>query len=230
MESIFLKLLEKQISKDGKLELEVTGTSMLPTLNHGDRIIAVKSDSYCVGDVIVFTYKDQTLLVHRIVNKMDSCYFCKGDNSFRLEDISLEQILGKVIFKNANIGLPKWDNYKVRLSYNINRCFFQNRYDIEKTITSSLYKHYTNMISKDVSSISFLPSKKLNESVIFFEQMQQPKIPQQKMTMVYKYLQEHVETSFTLNDMVQTYAETSDVDVYDLIHSLIQNDYICVQD
>ena len=60
--------------------------------------------------------------------------------------------------------------------------------------------------------------------------MQQLKIPQQKMTMVYKYLQEHVETSFTLNDMVQTYAETSDVDVYDLIHSLIQNDYICVQD
>lgn len=76
-------------------QISVSGISMEPILKSGDSITIKREDNYDVGDILVFIYKEE-LLVHRLIKK-DSKYYCKGDNAFRLEDITKEQILGKII-------------------------------------------------------------------------------------------------------------------------------------
>ena len=49
------------------VELTVTGSSMEPVLHHGDTITVQNKESYEIGDILVFLYKHQELLVHRLL-------------------------------------------------------------------------------------------------------------------------------------------------------------------
>ncbi len=66
--------------------LSVAGNSMLPILHAGDSILVCRKDIYEEGDILVFFYKQNELLVHRLLKIKNGRYFCKGDNAFRLED------------------------------------------------------------------------------------------------------------------------------------------------
>lgn len=112
---------------------------MNPTLYEGDEIAVKPSPEYEVGDILVFSYKSDELLVHRLLKK-EGRFFCKGDNAFRLEDITAEQIFGKVISVNGNPVIP-WPDWKIQLSYRVNREFVKCRYDIEK-VKKCLYICY----------------------------------------------------------------------------------------
>ncbi|MGH3065319.1 MAG: signal peptidase I [Gaiellaceae bacterium] len=65
----------------------VSGTSMLPTLESGDLVIAFDRESYAVGDVVVYRVPSAdpgagTQIVHRIVGRSQngSGYLVQGDN------------------------------------------------------------------------------------------------------------------------------------------------------
>lgn len=73
------------------------GFSMIPTIQQKDMIRVQRSDKYCVGDIVVYEYKTQGLLVHRIIAINDNEVWCRGDNAVRIEKIGYADIIGKVV-------------------------------------------------------------------------------------------------------------------------------------
>ena len=126
-------------SKIGKpFQLTVAGTSMLPILHAGDAISVCRKDIYEIGDILVFFYKQNELLVHRLLRIENDRYFCKGDNAFRLEDISADQILGTVLLEND----PHKTDEFINDSYKINRIFRKCRNNTELTKRDPEYQIY----------------------------------------------------------------------------------------
>ena len=125
-------LLRSKIKKP--LNLIVSGTSMLPILHDGDIVL----DNYEIGDILVFFYKQNELLVHRLLKIEKDRYLCKGDNAFRLEDISKEEILGAVLLENDKHKSEEFIND----SYRINRIFRSCKYNTELTKQEAEYQHY----------------------------------------------------------------------------------------
>ncbi len=118
--------------------LTVYGTSMLPLIHEGDSISICSKDGYCVGDIIVFIYRQDRVIVHRLLKIQGDRYFCKGDNSFELEEITSEHIIGAVTLEND----PHKTSEFVRASYRINRIFVGFEHDIGLTKQSDEYKVY----------------------------------------------------------------------------------------
>lgn len=141
---IYYKLLLATMNKSDYADISVCGNSMQPTLNDKDIITIRRQNNYNIGDIVVFWYKDSELLVHRIL-KIDKNYYCKGDNSFRLENINPELILGKVVKVNKKDILP-WFDWQIDFSYTINRIFHQHKYNIKLTKQTDEYKLYEAII------------------------------------------------------------------------------------
>ena len=135
------------IKSNSTIDVQVEGTSMEPTMVSGDIVSIQPQDVYLPGDIIVFTYKNDCLLIHRLLKIENDRYFCKGDNSFRLEDISVDQILGKAIRSN---GLPiqRWNNELINLSYLVNRTFRNYGYNSDKTKESGIYRFYQRYVNR----------------------------------------------------------------------------------
>ena len=149
MDSMFNKnsgeLLLALSKLDKELSITVMGTSMEPVLKDGDVIKVKPCNNYEIGDIIVFLYKNNALLVHRLIKKRNKILLCKGDNSFRLEEVEEEYVLGKVISINSN-HIYTIPNELIELSYLVNREFRKNRYEIDKTKNSPVYISFRNKL------------------------------------------------------------------------------------
>ena len=134
--AIQLLLLRSKVKKP--FELQVAGTSMLPVLRDGDTVSVCRKDEYEVGDILVFVYKNNEVLVHRLLAVENGRFFCKGDNSFRLEDVGAEHIVGAVITEDdAHRG-----GDFIAASLGVGRAFRRCGYDIEKTKKTPEYLEY----------------------------------------------------------------------------------------
>ena len=143
-------MLSLLLKEGRKTQIHVKGISMLPTLVDGDCITVQRFSSYDVGDILVFRYKFDELLVHRLLKKEDR-YYCKGDNAFRLEDIQLGQILGKVVEVNGQAITP-WPKWKIDLSLEVGYIFRHNHYDVLKTKRTTVYQQYYEKIFQENTS------------------------------------------------------------------------------
>ena len=146
--SLYIKAFVSQVKFGTCPEISVVGSSMEPTLIEGDRIAIKKKKEYDVGDILVFLYKHNELLVHRLLRKESGLYLCKGDNAFRLEDIEYSQIVGCVTSIN---GFPPfyWNHELLELSYAVNRAFVKCQYNICKTKQTDIYKAYMAKICNE---------------------------------------------------------------------------------
>lgn len=88
---------------------------MYPTFSDGDMITIFRESNYVVGDILVFWYK-KDLLVHRLLKICDGIYLCQGDNSFRLESVEKEFVIGKVELINSN-PVQRWHRYRKTNEY-----------------------------------------------------------------------------------------------------------------
>lgn len=131
-----LLLLRAKIKKP--FELTVDGVSMLPVLHPGDSITICAKDEYSVGDIVVFFYKNDELLVHRLLKIDKGRYFCKGDNSFRLEDVDSSALIGSVLLDADPNNTPEF----ISASYAVSRVFRRCGYDVEKVKTTPEYIEY----------------------------------------------------------------------------------------
>ena len=126
--------------------VNITGHSMFPILNKKDVVVVKRSDIYQRGDIIVFDYGENVYIIHRILYcGRNSQYYCKGDNAFRIEIISEEDILGKVIFvkrDNGVLTLPVVADKFITLSLAVNQEFLNNHCKLRKTMKSIVYKEY----------------------------------------------------------------------------------------
>ena len=155
------KVLSAILKSKGQAEITVMGISMNPTLFEGDKVIIKKSNEYIIGDIIVFNYKNEGILIHRLL-KYDGRYFCKGDNAFRLEDIEYNQIIGKAVLVN-NTTIQPWDDWKVRLSYSLNRAFVKLRYNMDKIKKSNIYRIYSVLIlRKEENKMDYKKTDKMD--------------------------------------------------------------------
>lgn len=80
------------------IKVNVYGNSMYPTLRNTDSVVVCKANEYVPDQIVVFIYKNEGYLIHRILCISKGRFFCKGDNSHRVEIIRKEHILGKVLF------------------------------------------------------------------------------------------------------------------------------------
>ena len=125
-------------------ELTVNGMSMFPILYSGDNIKVCAKDDYSIGDIIVFFYKENTLLVHRLLKIENGRYFCKGDNSFRLEDVEKKDIIGAVQLEYDAHNTPEF----IAASYSISRIFRKCGYNTDIIKLTDEYLHYADRYLK----------------------------------------------------------------------------------
>lgn len=128
------------------MPLTVRGDSMLPSIQNGDSIAIRKFETYEPGDVLVFWYEGE-LLVHRMLQKeVDGC-LCKGDNSFRLERVYTEWLVGKVLCcREQPIKRPP--NALIQLSLQIGIRYQQGDIDQDSLKKTSLYVAYQKELDK----------------------------------------------------------------------------------
>ena len=130
--------LKKRMNSQGTVSVKIGGLSMMPVLQP-DSLVQVRSEQYYdIGDVIVFYYKStDSIIVHRILDRKDGEYICKGDNCFRLERVGDVDILGKVV------GIPFVSESFVKQSYQVGVEFIKNSYNENITKESMIYKEYS---------------------------------------------------------------------------------------
>ena len=145
--NLLYSILNHQLHKGIEVNITVTGSSMEPTLHADDMVTLRCAEVYTIGDILVFLYKNNELLIHRLLKIENDRYFCKGDNSFRLEDVTYSQILGKVVLKNGK-QLPPFSQTQLTLSYLVNRVFRKNTFIVDETKKSGLYRFYQQYIMK----------------------------------------------------------------------------------
>ena len=143
-------LLNKIIIARTRINHEVTiavsGVSMLPTMHEGDKVTIKKTDDYVPGDILAFLYKDNLMLVHRLVAIKNNRYYIKGDNAFRMEDVEFDSIVGKVILLNGKALEPTL-TYVVALSRLVNQCFRKCGYNVSATMKSGIYRFYNQYMN-----------------------------------------------------------------------------------
>lgn len=141
-------ILRAQLASGRDVDISVVGVSMQPTLYEGDVVTIHRPEAYKIGDILVFRYKNDELLIHRLLRIKGGRYFCKGDNAFRLEDVGYEQLFGKVIKSNGRELTPA-TKQQIELSYMVNRAFQKSGYQTSETKESGIYRFYKKYINKD---------------------------------------------------------------------------------
>lgn len=133
-------------------EAIISGMSMYPVLRSGDRVIAIKCTEYFDGDIVIFPYKDDGIICHRLLLKEGTTFYCKGDNSFRLEDVPCKEVLGKIvcIYRATNkIDIPTPTKEFLHESYQIGRLFHKLGYDKERVCATNQYRLYAERYLKN---------------------------------------------------------------------------------
>ncbi len=91
---------------DLPFEISVTGGSMSPSLKNGDCVAVRREDAYLPGDIVVFR-QNGGLTVHRLLWQAGGRAVCKGDSNLFREEVSAEDILGKVIeIRSGDVRFP----------------------------------------------------------------------------------------------------------------------------
>ena len=82
--------------------VKVIGNSMFPTIKSGECVhVLTGSDlQLYIGDIVVFRYRNEGFLIHRLMLKHEQTYYCKGDNSIGMEMVDEESIIGVVKIQN----------------------------------------------------------------------------------------------------------------------------------
>ena len=138
-------VLKKKLEKSSHIKITVDGISMLSQLMPGDIVKIKNSNQYSIGDILVFEYEDEGLKIHRLLKVKNEKYYCKGDNSFRLECINKNQVVGKVVEiqrANNNISLLSTDCLFIETALKVSREFVMTGYNHQKVIESDIYNRY----------------------------------------------------------------------------------------
>lgn len=140
------KVLRFMLEKTGSAIIRVKGYSMFPELSEGDNISLRKFQEYNIGDVLVYNYNGDGLLVHRLLS-INDLFVCKGDYAFRFEKINPSEIIGKVTLINGRT-IKSWDSWKINLSYEIGKMYSECN-SVEEVKNTSLYKLYYAVVLKE---------------------------------------------------------------------------------
>lgn len=138
-----------------KCFIKVQGDSMTPLIQPDDILIIKADNDYKKGDIVVFPYGyNQLLIVHRILKFHNEYFLCKGDNSFLIERVHSSDIRGKVVLikRLKEIRVPPIVSEKmITLSLEVNKEYRKNGYDFNSTIDSIAYKEF--MVERNICCV-----------------------------------------------------------------------------
>lgn len=130
---------------------------MYPAILPNDKVFIAQKDNYNVGNILVYTYRSEQYLIHRLLRRVHNRYYCKGDNSFRIEDISYQEILGQVefILRNNHIIVPEDVSLEfIKHSLKIGLEFSRIGYNRDKILNSTTYIKYKQLyLGDDINAV-----------------------------------------------------------------------------
>lgn len=132
--------------------VSVMGNSMYPAIWQDDKVFIYRKDDYDVGKILVYAYRSEQYLIHRLLRCINNRYYCKGDNSFRIEDVGKQDILGQVEFvlRNDHIIIPKDVTPEfIKSSLKIGLEFLNNGFNRDKTLNSDIFTKYKQLYLGD---------------------------------------------------------------------------------
>ena len=98
-QSKYNKIIRARLYTGHAVYATVRGTSMESILHDGDSVKITRKENYSVGDILMYDYKEEGILLHRLLVIQNSRYYCKGDNSYRLEEVGDNDIYGVAVAK-----------------------------------------------------------------------------------------------------------------------------------
>ncbi|MDO5376815.1 MAG: signal peptidase I [Clostridia bacterium] len=93
-------LVLNELEQGHEIPVIVRGNSMEPTYHDGDLLRVAKTTNYYVGDIIVFNFLGKQI-VHRIIKINNWRLLCKGDHAQAIQEITIHDVIGKVIRKET---------------------------------------------------------------------------------------------------------------------------------
>lgn len=118
----------------------VHGYSMYPLLhNHRDSVYIVKTNEYKKYDVVLFERANKKLVLHRILKIKDGVFYICGDNDFLVEQVSQQQLIGKMTEFSRN-GKEYTTNHFMYKLYSAIWCFSPFTKRILKKIYSLFHR------------------------------------------------------------------------------------------
>lgn len=136
--------------------VSVTGNSMYPAILQNDKVFISRKDDYAVGAILVYAYRSEQYLIHRLLRCINNRYYCKGDNSFRLEDVEKQDILGQVEFvlRNNQIIVPKKVSGEfIKQSLKIGIEFSRVGYSSDEIVNSDIYLKFKQLYLKGDNNV-----------------------------------------------------------------------------
>lgn len=89
----------------------VSGTSMLPTLKDGQNVMALKTTSFKVGDIVIARHSTYGLIIKRVASISDGKVFLKSDNR-NVEIINHEKTLPDGVVEIETIEKTPLDTWQ----------------------------------------------------------------------------------------------------------------------
>ena len=90
-----MSTFEEILKKDGRLVYKTRGVSMLPMLHQNRDIVVIVPPEGRLKKYDVALYKrGSSYILHRIIGIQDEEYFIRGDNTYRMEHVPLELVIG----------------------------------------------------------------------------------------------------------------------------------------
>jgi len=88
-----------KLNENKKLAFVHSGNSMWPTLKNKGQSVVVKAKEERLEkyDVALYVRGQNTFVLHRVLEVLDSGYMMCGDSQFTLERVTEDQIFGKMI-------------------------------------------------------------------------------------------------------------------------------------
>ena len=102
---------EELLARDGKLVYKTRGVSMEPMLRQDRDIVVIQAITSPLKPLDVAFYKrgDQYVL-HRVINCQDDCYCIRGDNTYVMEVVPRDAVLGVLVSFQRNGKTVSTDN------------------------------------------------------------------------------------------------------------------------
>ena len=90
-----MSTFEEILKKDGRLVYKTRGVSMLPMLHQNRDIVVIVPPEGRLKKYDVALYKrGSSYILHRIIGIQDEEYLIRGDNTYRMEHVSQELVIG----------------------------------------------------------------------------------------------------------------------------------------
>ena len=135
------RILKRFIDNNLIIQIRISGNSMNPILFNNETVNAKKKSNYKPGDILIFRYKHNDLLAHRLLMIKNNRYYCKGDNSFRIEDIDYDQILGVVLIDDDKHNNVDFINFSLKIGDLFRKC----KYKTDLLVLTEEYKKYSTL-------------------------------------------------------------------------------------